>query len=402
MDRELYTKDEICQAFSQALMNLDNSTSVDSYPCKERDDDMKCRVRVTIGRDSNGKRIYKFLEANSQDDLNDKIVLTYISSGRIDEFLPPEYSRINAEIHIDEKPGITFREYVDNWMDTYKVGKVKPTTLSGYKTMLNSHLYPAFGDVEFKSITTGDFQKFLDARKNLSKKYLSDMTKFFGMISKDAIEDHIIESNVTDSRRLVIPSDKKVVRKALSEEDFSDIAANIDKLPYVQKVMVALMMYTGMRRGQVLGLKWQDIDMDHDIIHVRRNVTYPSNQPTIGTTKTQSGNRDIVLIPHLKRCLAPNKEKGYVIGGQSPISYMSFKRHWQKINKTIDLHGATPHIFRHTFLTILAGSGTDIKTVQAIAGHSDIQVTMNRYVHAQEKNIYAAGQMFEKSVMWKG
>lgn len=395
MQNNTYTIDEIRLAFCQAIAHLDNLTTTDSYPTNDGGMDMKKYARVNIGIDQSGKKIYKQIQASSQDDLNDKIVLAYISSGRIYEFLPPD--RKQEEKHSQ----ITFREYTQNWMKSYKIDKVKPTTVAGYNTMLNSHFYPAFGDTIFQSITTGDFQAFLDARSNLSKKYLSDMKKFFGMICRDAIEDNVITSNPTESRRIIIPSDKKTVRQALSEQDFADIAANIDKLPDLQRTMLALMMFTGMRRGEVLGLKWGDIDFEQGIIHVQRNVTYAKNQPTIGTTKTQSGNRSIVLVQHLKKYLHPRQDNMFVIGGESPISYMSFKLRWKKIANLIDLHGATPHIFRHTFLTFLVGSGTDIKTVQAIAGHSDIQVTMNRYVHSQEKNIYAAGELFQKSVCWK-
>ena len=75
-----------------------------------------------------------------------------------------------------------------------------------------------------------------------------------------------------------------------------------------------------------------------------------------------------------------------------------FQRAWQRIEKTITLHGATPHIFRHTFLTLSASSGIDFKTLQALAGHSDIQITMNRYVHTQKDNIIKARETFVNQV----
>ena len=71
---------------------------------------------------------------------------------------------------------------------------------------------------------------------------------------------------------------------------------------------------------------------------------------------------------------------------------MTFKRTFQRIAKTIDLHGATPHVFRHSFLTYAQTVVTDIKTLQAIAGHADIQTTMNRYVHQQSDRIVETGK----------
>lgn len=90
--------------------------------------------------------------------------------------------------------------------------------------------------------------------------------------------------------------------------------------------------------------------------------------------------------------LKPYHETGYIIGGDAPITRMSYRRRWQRIERQVDLFGATAHVFRHSYLTLAAGVGTDVKTLQTIAGHADIQVTMNRYVHAQTDNIIEAGK----------
>ena len=68
----------------------------------------------------------------------------------------------------------------------------------------------------------------------------------------------------------------------------------------------------------------------------------------------------------------------------------------KRVQNTIDLHGATPHVLRHTYLTHLAATGLDVKTLQAIAGHSDITTTMNRYVHTQKENVIRAGALVDK------
>lgn len=157
-------------------------------------------------------------------------------------------------------------------------------------------------------------------------------------------------------------------------------------------------MYTGMRLGEVLGLRWEDIDFDAGLIRIRRNVTHPTNQPFIGTTKTSNGVRTIPLLDELRKHLGTSG-KGFVVGGDSPYTKMQHRRAWERITKQIDLHGATAHVFRHTFLTILASTGVDVKTLQAIAGHGDIQITMNRYVHPVNDNILKAGKMMENLVV---
>ena len=119
----------------------------------------------------------------------------------------------------------------------------------------------------------------------------------------------------------------------------------------------------------------------------------PPYQPHIGTPKMEKGTRQIPIVGMLREYLEPVGEgETFIIGGDEPITEMTFKRTFQRIAKTIDLHGATPHVFRHSFLTYAQTVVTDIKTLQAIAGHADIQTTMNRYVHRQSDRIVETGK----------
>lgn len=158
-----------------------------------------------------------------------------------------------------------------------------------------------------------------------------------------------------------------------------------------------------MRRGEVLGLCWENIDWEKKLINVEQAVTFYNNQPVVGETKSEAGNRAIPLDSQLEAILKPTKkESGFVIGdGEKPLTERTFTRMWQRIGKKIDLHGATPHVFRHTYITLAASSGIDIKTLQAIAGHADIKMTMDRYAHKREEKVIAAGQvigsMFRRS-----
>ena len=86
------------------------------------------------------------------------------------------------------------------------------------------------------------------------------------------------------------------------------------------------------------------------------------------------------------------QESGFIIGGEAPITMTTYNNTWRRIKKTIDLHGATAHIFRHSYLTYMAGTENDSKTLQTIAGHSTISMTMNRYVHAQPEKTIDAGK----------
>jgi integrase len=137
-------------------------------------------------------------------------------------------------------------------------------------------------------------------------------------------------------------------------------------------------MYTAMRRGEALGVRWEDID--GDVIHIRRNITHPQqNAPVITTPKTAAGVRDIPLVQPLAEILAPILATGYIVGGEKPLSLSAYRAMWERINKTINMHGAAPHVLRHSYLTYAVGETTDYKTVQGLSSHADLNTLLNTY-----------------------
>ena len=92
----------------------------------------------------------------------------------------------------------------------------------------------------------------------------------------------------------------------------------------------------------------------------------------------------------------PLQKEGYILGGISPYTMTAYNNAWRRIGKKIELYGATAHIFRHSYLTYLAGEETDMKTLQHIAGHSTVSMTLNQYVHAQPEKIAEAGKRLHR------
>ena len=146
-----------------------------------------------------------------------------------------------------------------------------------------------------------------------------------------------------------------------------------------------------MRRGEVLGLRWEDIDFQKKLIHVERSVTYAHNQPEVTTPKTASGKRVIPLDERLEVFLQPIRGTGFVLGGETPLTNMVFRRLYKSISEKIDLYGATPHVFRHSYITTLAKAGIDLKTIQRISGHANVTIPLNIYTHSQEEDVQDAG-----------
>lgn len=346
------------------------------------------KARIEIGRGADGKPTYKWVDGTTTKDLHDAIVRAYIEYGLVETLV----GTVSEDKPLTKQK---FKAYVSKWLETYKAPKLKPTTMRGYISMLNAHLYPTFGKVFMDKISTEDIQGFLNDRKHLAKKTLKELVTFLNLIFEDALEDNVVEKNPTKSRKLVIPSDKKTEREALTVEQIKEILSRLQNLDTDERRLMALLMFTGMRRGEALGLKWEDIDRKANCIHVQHNVTYATNQPYISSPKSESGYRIIPLVPILWELLNHKGEIGFIIGGENPITHMVFRGMWKRINKAIDLYGASAHIFRHTFLTILSNMGVQPKIIQVIAGHADISTTMNTYVDGQMLEITNAGKLLE-------
>ena len=375
-------------------MYLENCTDNAQMPLPEKGEPTmaKHRMRVCIGYNDDGSPVEKMVSGNTQRELADKIVWAILNSERRSEFL--EKNGITKEITVPINKTPTFKAYVDQWMNTYKVGKLRPKTLKGYNDKIKCHLLPAFGDMPLTEITTEKVQAMLNERNTYSHKTLQEVLTLLRQILNSAVSDRLIDNNPAADKRIYNPSKVKNERDALSFEDWRDVVNSLDRLEGFDRLYMAIVAFTGMRRGEVLGLRWEDIDLHDNVIHVRRNVTHTSNAPIIGEPKTEKGKRDVPIMEGLKKYLVPMKESGYIVSRDKapdePLTFSAYDNMWRRINDTIDLHGATSHVFRHTLGTILYETGTDIKTIQSLVGHADYSTTMNTYVHARDDRKQAA------------
>lgn len=336
------------------------------------------RRRITIGYESNGTPITRMLKASNQDEMNDRIVQAFIESGRIRDFLPPVQSFLFGS------SSIRLEDYAKEWLNRKR--KVKETTKVTYRKRLTNYIIPELGDKLISSITSSDVQELLDKHKNLSEKTLRETKGVLSQIFKYAISDSLISKNPCSNLDVEIPSVKRKVRRALPIEHFHDIVSHLPLLELRDRRFLALCLFTAMRRGEVLGLRWEDIH--HGMIHVKRNVTHPQrNAPEVTTPKTKAGIRSIPLIEPLQKVLSPFENTGYIIGGENPLTASAYRAMWNRIRNTIELHGATPHVLRHSYLTYAVGATTDFKTIQGISGHSDLFTLLNTYAHSQDDKV---------------
>ena len=158
------------------------------------------------------------------------------------------------------------------------------------------------------------------------------------------------------------------------------------------------LLYSGLRPGELLGLRWDDVDIEGRLIHVRRAVSYPGNQPVIKEPKTAAGKRDVILLEPLAAKLTPGK--GYLFGGDKPLTKTQYRKRWARYAAAAGVE-AIPYQLRHEFATICLDAGLDAKDAQQLLGHTSVTTTLNIYTHirksrealsAQRLNDYLATQ----------
>lgn len=166
-----------------------------------------------------------------------------------------------------------------------------------------------------------------------------------------------------------------------------------------QHFLPALIYYTGMRWGEAMGLRWEDIDREAKLIHIRRSVYYVSTKPMIKTPKTDMGIRVVPLLDALAAVMPKGKLRGYLFTEEDGKSLLARSRaarlwsDWQKDAGTT----LTAHQVRHGYATALLEAGVDAKVAQRLLGHAQISTTLDIYTHVRDEAVRDAAARMNAS-----
>ena len=219
-----------------------------------------------------------------------------------------------------------FKAYAEAYMTRYKLRKIGANTMVGYRSYLTNHLYPAFGDLPIDSITVDRVQDFmlLEADNGKAKASINRIIQLLTQIMDSAVEDELIIKNPCKSKRLYNPSEKQQKVLPYSPGVYKQMERLLLLLPTdTDKLYLGLSMYAGLRQGEIVALRWEDVDFDLGFIHVRRAIQYAAkNVGTIKPPKTDNGVRDIPMMGQLRAILeALRKDEGDLssAGSEEPI-----------------------------------------------------------------------------------
>lgn len=301
------------------------------------------------------------------------------------------------------KKQITIGEWFTEWFDVYSKPNIKHSTAVSYECYIRKHINPSIGDIPIKKVTLDILQKFFnDKRKELSPKSLLNIRMMMHNAFKIAYLNDLVPKNYIEYIVLpkVIKKEMRVLTKAEQEKLLIAIT-NTDE-PYAFGIFLCLS--TGIRIGELCALTWDNIDFTNKLLKIRKTLQRlrtldESDTKTkiyIDTPKSQASIRDIPLTDSMIDALIKHKEN---MSSKCGLSIVASNQYviTQKINSpvepktmqdyfkaTVEYSGITKanfHSLRHTFATRALEAGIDFKTLSVLLGHSDINVTMNRYAH---------------------
>ena len=282
-----------------------------------------------------------------------------------------------------EKKGKLFSEVSDEWEEEhYK--NVEYATICRYTTYVNT-LNGYFQGRYIKELTAMDIEYIMNdmARKNYSTKTIRDQLSVTKMIFHFAMIKQYIDNDVS----FYIQAQKGKPSKQREPLTDTEIKIVNKSINCTFGLLAYFLLYTGLRKGELLALQWKDIDFANKLIHVYKSIYYESNKPCVKLPKTKAGVRDVILLDCLADKLKKKSDSDYVFehdGGIIDKSY--FTRQWKKYQTETGLD-ITAHQLRHTYATILFEAGIKEKDAQNLMGHSDIKVTQNIYTHIRQKRM---------------
>ena len=285
----------------------------------------------------------------------------------------------------------TIREVANLWKKD-KQQYVKQSTISAYALILENHILPAFGDK--CQLTEEDVQGFALKKLNnsLGQKTVKDILIVLKMIQKFGVKSGLLEFQdwsvkfPTEQRKqelevLSVSHQKKVMQYITDNFTFRNLG-------------IYICLSTGMRIGEVCALKWSDIDMATETIHVNRTIERiyiidgekRHTELIIGTPKTKNSIREIPISKELMKLIRPLKklmnDDYFVLTNEAkPTEPRTYRNYYKQLLKQLGIPDLKFHGLRHSFATRCIESQCDYKTVSVILGHANISTTLNLYVH---------------------
>lgn len=382
--------------------------------------DKRRRAKIKVGANPDGTPIIKYASGRTKQEMEDN---------------KAELKRIYREGLQDVQADVMFGAYVWEWYETYKRPHIGEGSHRAYKSAMDNYILPAFENRQLRTIKPIELQKLLNSVSDKGRATVGYINSVIQRVFERAMVDRIISYNPTIA--LTAAHADAATKRALTPEE--EAAALYVARTHPWGLLLYVLYYTGVRRGEALGLKWSDFDFAKNTVRIERDIDY--NIRDEGDLKTTSSERTIPVADELLKALLPLREigTGYVfhVDGDHNAFYpeTTFRYRWERLQVAMLEHSPkiakkelpssradrkkaekhdedipperygsilTPHYFRHNFASICYNAGIDVMTAHKWLGHKDPKTTLAIYTHLsaekEQQGTEALNAAFSKKV----
>ena len=323
-----------------------------------------------------------------------------------------------------EPSRMTVKDYLTKWLEDSVKHNNKKSTLVNYKYLLETHVFEEIGEIELGSLQPRHLQQLysdklqngrVDGEGGLSATTVRRIHAVLRKALSTAVKWQLIRLNPADA--VDAPKQSRKEMKCLTKEDVETFLEAVQSDTYKVLYLVAIM--TGMRRGEILGLRWQDVDLDNGQASIRQSyIALHDGSMHLDTTKTKGSERTVALPNSVVQALRKHKvlqaahqlklgpaykDHDLVFASEmgTPINASNLNRNFKQTLKKAGLPNIRPHDLRHTHATLMLQEGVHPKIVSERLGHSSIQITLDTYSHVLPNLQSEAAQKLDKALFGK-
>lgn len=360
-------------------------------------------VKITVGKTFDGKLIRKsFYSSISKAD----------AKAQAEQYkIDMEASRLTGAVFVSRE--VTFEDWARKWLETYKKGKVKDNTYDGtYRNPVEHHLIPFFGAALLDVIKPVDIQSFFNEKgKTCSLESMKKMRTCLRAIFETAVENDLCRKNPV-TKTIVLRSEvKNAVKNVYTQAQYDTAHAFAEG--HKDGLSILVLMETGISRSELLGLRWEDLDVKDELLYIRQGLVQQKDSETGKVVTVSDGLKNthrcrvIPLRPELVARLSAHPKVVYVGGNAkkgveatpvitehifhapeggpfTPMNWTNriFKPFMRELHEAHpEVPELNPHELRHTRATLWKDDGVDLFSIAKLLGHSDLDMLAKRYAH---------------------
>ncbi len=303
----------------------------------------------------------------------------------------------------------TVGEWLDKWLEVFiTTPPLAPKTVKSYKEQVNNHIKPSLGRITLRKLTGQEVQKFMTAKLNegLSSTSVNGIHRVLRASLSQAQRERLVADNVAKFTKP--PRVETRSETFFTQPELRKLFAIAEG--HHLRNLILLAPYTGMRIGELTGLRWSDVDFKANTITVRNQLQWVDGKPILLPPKSKSSKRVLPLDEDVMKLLADQKMMFSVNGFEnkmdlvfvsskgSPLDPKLANKHLKDLCEKAEIRQLSFHSFRHTAATLMLSAGEEASEVMNFLGHSQIALTVNTYGGVMREAQRRASSRLKKAI----